>query len=257
MIDGRERMREILAQRLALTSFTHARDIREGKEHWLLTEALKAMSEYANEMVKAEREACAKLCDSVEFKTLTSMDLADRIRSRTETSPGAPGKATWVDCPICGGTDMRREPDAETGLGYIFCTNLNCKSNGGGNASALEASIAVVPAQKDEGWIECDSCHGSGQCAPAMTLETRGPAEDAKRAHEVSLMRVSCWKCGGSGRLVTTPEKSEDDAMQTVKWAFRNDCSVILNDAQDRMEALFSHHLDRLSRSAQKDKING
>lgn len=35
----------------------------------------------------------------------------------------------WVDCPICEGTDMRREPEGE---GYlIFCVNISCPSNGG------------------------------------------------------------------------------------------------------------------------------
>lgn len=38
----------------------------------------------------------------------------------------------WVDCPICGETDMpfEAEKDMEDeGLGYITCLNLSCPSN--------------------------------------------------------------------------------------------------------------------------------
>jgi hypothetical protein len=36
----------------------------------------------------------------------------------------------WVNCPICGETDMRREFDAEKNS-LIFCVNHACKSNSG------------------------------------------------------------------------------------------------------------------------------
>ena len=44
----------------------------------------------------------------------------------------------WVDCPICGGTDMRKETD-EHGDALIFCVNHACGSNGGNNFVAVEA----------------------------------------------------------------------------------------------------------------------
>lgn len=42
----------------------------------------------------------------------------------------------WVDCPVCGESDMRKETDAE-GNSLIFCVNHNCASNGGTNAIRL------------------------------------------------------------------------------------------------------------------------
>ncbi len=39
--------------------------------------------------------------------------------------------AEWVDCPICGEPDTRKETDAE-GNALIFCVNHACASNGGG-----------------------------------------------------------------------------------------------------------------------------
>lgn len=36
----------------------------------------------------------------------------------------------WVNCPICGESDMRQEKDRD-GNKLIFCTNHACKSNGG------------------------------------------------------------------------------------------------------------------------------
>lgn len=38
------------------------------------------------------------------------------------------GALSWVDCPICGGTDMRRE-EQEDGSGLIQCVNTSCPSN--------------------------------------------------------------------------------------------------------------------------------
>jgi len=42
----------------------------------------------------------------------------------------------WVDCPVCGETDMCREVDEDDNP-LITCTNHNCGSNGGSNWSAL------------------------------------------------------------------------------------------------------------------------
>lgn len=46
-------------------------------------------------------------------------------------------KRAWVDCPICGESDMRREEDAE-GNALILCVNHACASNGGSNLAALK-----------------------------------------------------------------------------------------------------------------------
>ncbi|WP_146187198.1 hypothetical protein [Novimethylophilus kurashikiensis] len=42
----------------------------------------------------------------------------------------------WVDCPICGEPDMRKETSPE-GAVLIFCVNHACASNGGDNANRL------------------------------------------------------------------------------------------------------------------------
>lgn len=54
------------------------------------------------------------------------------------------GRSDWVDCPICGESDMRKQidPDSDDGEGYIYCVNTNCGSNGGDNFAALRAHPA-------------------------------------------------------------------------------------------------------------------
>lgn len=55
---------------------------------------------------------------------------------------------TYVDCPICGESDMPKELEPvadEPGQGYVKCFNLCCASNGGTNMSAL-------PQSKDIDW---------------------------------------------------------------------------------------------------------
>jgi len=49
----------------------------------------------------------------------------------------------WVDCPICGESDMRGEPEGDGQL--IYCTNLNCGSNGGTDYhGVVEAALRVA-----------------------------------------------------------------------------------------------------------------
>lgn len=59
--------------------------------------------------------------------------------SATVDARAATVGAGWVNCPICGESDMRktREKDCEGDEGYISCVNLACASNGGTNATAL------------------------------------------------------------------------------------------------------------------------
>lgn len=53
-------------------------------------------------------------------------------------SPAKGGHTEWVDCPVCGESDMRKET-GEEGAALISCVNHNCRSNGGTNGSALPA----------------------------------------------------------------------------------------------------------------------
>lgn len=48
-----------------------------------------------------------------------------------------PHSRDWVNCPICGEPDMRKESD-EDGNALIFCVNHGCASNGGGNQDGLQ-----------------------------------------------------------------------------------------------------------------------
>lgn len=62
----------------------------------------------------------------------------------THAAPVPPLKPTlgkppeWVDCPICGESDMRKSSDGEKFI--IHCVNGNCASNGGTMVHALQTS---------------------------------------------------------------------------------------------------------------------
>lgn len=43
----------------------------------------------------------------------------------------------YKPCPICDSPDTRFEPEGDEGGTLAYCTNLECASNGGTNASAL------------------------------------------------------------------------------------------------------------------------
>lgn len=45
----------------------------------------------------------------------------------------------WVNCPICGESDTRREAEDEGFL--LYCTNLSCASNGGDNFQAIKKRL--------------------------------------------------------------------------------------------------------------------
>ena len=51
-------------------------------------------------------------------------------------------KRTWVNCPICGEPDVRREEDKH-GNALILCVNHACGSNGGTNFDALKRERPV------------------------------------------------------------------------------------------------------------------
>ena len=55
-------------------------------------------------------------------------------------------KRTWVNCPICGESDMRREEDPE-GNAIVICVNHACASNGGRNCSALTHEL--IPSREE------------------------------------------------------------------------------------------------------------
>lgn len=77
--------------------------------------------------VEFDRQQAEDISKPFDFEKLA----AAALRASTDAAPVAV-KTDWVDCPLCEGTDMRRETDAE-GHSLIFCVNYSCPSN---NASA-------------------------------------------------------------------------------------------------------------------------
>lgn len=47
----------------------------------------------------------------------------------------------------------------------------------------------------------CLRCNGTGQTGAAYSLETQGPKRDRERQQAAGDMRVTCWECGGTGRI--------------------------------------------------------
>lgn len=68
----------------------------------------------------------------------------------------------WVDCPLCEGTDMRRECDEE-GYCLIFCVNHSCPSNvvldkpDLSGLSPVEAYLAAKPGARLRAFFEAMS----------------------------------------------------------------------------------------------------
>lgn len=54
-----------------------------------------------------------------------------------------PVKREWVNCPICGEPDMRREEDGNENV-IISCVNHACASNGGNNANVLLSKYGIT-----------------------------------------------------------------------------------------------------------------
>jgi len=52
----------------------------------------------------------------------------------------------WVNCPVCGESDMQKVREGEGFL--IFCTNTRCASNGGDNISALSVERELQSAHR-------------------------------------------------------------------------------------------------------------
>lgn len=84
------------------------------------------------------------------------------------------GRSDWVDCPICGESDMRKQidPDSDDGEGYIYCVNTNCGSNGGDNFAALRAH----PAEEEK--CECGAM-SKQDCNDLPSLRHCGGATDS------------------------------------------------------------------------------
>lgn len=73
---------------------------------------------------------------------------------------GATMTTDWVNCPVCGEPDMRREEHGEECDAFIFCVNHACASNGGSNADGL-----VTAANAEIARLKQWNADRAGQCA--------------------------------------------------------------------------------------------
>ncbi len=65
---------------------------------------------------------------------------------------GKTADSSWVNCPICGGTDMHKVRDGEEDDFIISCTNCACRSNGGDmdlERDSLHAEIERLNGEND------------------------------------------------------------------------------------------------------------
>jgi len=67
----------------------------------------------------------------------------------------------WVNCPICGESDM--EKTSKDGHDLIFCVNHGCESNGGGNRVALDEMESIVSRPHNEVHV-LRFGHGTDRC---------------------------------------------------------------------------------------------
>lgn len=124
-------------------------------------------------------------------------------------------KTDYVDCPICGQSDMPKElePGADVpGQGYIKCLNLACASNGGTNMCAL-------PQSKDIDW--------------AMLIKERG---DADRELVEGLKEI---------REVLKPEIGRLERQFRRCQETKDEAQLQLSHARNRIDSL-EHELARV-----------
>lgn len=88
-------------------------------------------------MTPTERETLEAILLTCDGKGVGAKRAAlDALVCRSGDLIPSPAKRDWVNCPICGESDMRREEDVD-GNALILCVNHACASNGGTNADAL------------------------------------------------------------------------------------------------------------------------
>lgn len=81
------------------------------------------------------------LAGAVELLSPTSAQALEEWGKRLPDS-------SWVNCPICGGTDMNKVRDGEEDDFLITCTNCSCRSNGGDMDERLE----TLTRERDEAY---------------------------------------------------------------------------------------------------------
>lgn len=167
-------------------------------------------------------------------------------------------KRGWVNCPICGESDMRREEDRD-GNAVILCVNHACASNGGSNSDALPKSrtrqstldlqainrivadqTRSVREQLTEMAVELEECkHQNGISDREMVLERE---RDAARATADNL----CWQLGKCQGIASGILKSTEFAPEGMEPPYKPIHGLIAvsalatqrNDAQAKLTAL-------------------
>jgi rubrerythrin len=136
----RERMREQFEEAATVLGFT-ARSLATGPDgRYIMEKSQDAWTLWQESAKRAAREAEEKAERRLEVlrgqNELLRMELEDTRQALAREIPVAPARRDWVDCPVCGESDMRREADEEDNV-IITCTNHECGSNGGSNWSAF------------------------------------------------------------------------------------------------------------------------
>lgn len=94
-------------------------------------------------------------------------------------------KTDWVNCPICGEPDMKRESDDD---GFIItCTNLCCASNGGDNHSVLKIESSPFTARMAEEMLERRAALDAANAIIAQQA-------DEMATLQAALDRMTAWK---------------------------------------------------------------
>jgi len=138
--EQRERMREQFEDAATVLGFT-ARSLATGPDgRYIMEKSQDAWTLWQESAKRATREAEEKAERRLEVlrgqNELLRMELDDTRQALAREIPAAPARRDWVDCPVCGESDMRLEADEEDNA-IITCTNHNCGSNGGSNWSAF------------------------------------------------------------------------------------------------------------------------
>jgi hypothetical protein len=128
---------------------------------------------------------------------------------------------SWVDCPVCGEHDMRREV-VEEEAALITCLNHNCGSNGGTNWSA-------APGQQTE-----PAAENKASVPPEMVAGAKNPEAALVLLAEIFTQGGCTYKTFLAQVLKLAAQIEGRQAVATTALQFTTD--------EDALEALMHKH---------------
>jgi hypothetical protein len=96
-----------------------------------------ATAAVTSDLKRAREELTAEQAHAGMYKEQVRLLEEQRDRETSLIPKPQRTERRWVNCPVCGEPDMRRESDSE-GNTLILCVNHACASNGGTNADVIE-----------------------------------------------------------------------------------------------------------------------